>query len=455
MTAEIFGATGLFGSYDIRGRFPEDFPPAVRARIADAFLQTTRQPFVVARDARRASAELERAVAARIESRSLPVLRLGIQPTPVVGFASALLSATGLAFTPSHNALGYAGIKAFGPTGRSLGSKWSRVRRAFARPQDLPQSAGLRPDGGKEGSPSPVTAIAVRRAYLAHVTRGLETRRSIVIDGRGGATTRLAPRALSEAGARVRELHPRFSPGFHRLSPEPLPENVGDLGRAVRAAGADLGVAFDGDGDRVAFVDERGEWVEPEVVGTFLHRTLSTAERPLVASVDASQRCEAKTRTVRSRVGGRYITAAMRRHRSTVGFEASSHYYLSHWGPNSDGILTACVVSHLLDRERTSLRRLGREFGPIVRERQLVHFRTRTEALGRYRELTGTHSDRLEKGIDGVVFRVAEGSVLMRLSNTQPTIRIVLEPNPGRSLATLRGKWEQVAGELRAETGAA
>lgn len=452
MKAQISGATGLFGSYDIRGRFPEDFPPAVRARIADAFLRTTRPPFVVARDARRASAELERDVTRRIESRSVPVLRLGIQPTPLVGFASALLAATGLAFTPSHNALGYAGIKAFGTTGRSLGSEWSRIRRAFAHPRDLPRSAGPRLGGGHEGALRPVTATAVRRAYLAHVTRGLETHRSVVIDGRGGATTRLAPRALSEAGAAVRELHPRFSPAFHRLSPEPLRENVGDLGRAVRAAGADLGVAFDGDGDRVAFVDEGGDWVEPEVVGTFLHRTLSAADRPLVASADASQRCETKTPTVRSRVGGRYITAAMRRHRSTVGFEASSHFYLSRWGPNSDGILTACVVGHLLDRERTSLRRLRREFGPIVRERQLVHFRTRTEALGRYRELAETHSDRLEKGIDGVVFRVAEGSVLMRPSNTQPTIRIVLEPNPGRSLTTLRGKWEEVAGDLRAET---
>ena len=370
----------------------------------------------------------------------------------MVGFASALLTGTGLAFTPSHNALGYAGIKAFGPTGRSMGSEWSRIRRAFARPRGLSRSAGPRAGRGKERGPPPITPRAVLRAYLAHVTRGLETDRSIVLDGRGGATTRLAPRALSAAGARVRELHPRFSADFHRLSPEPLRENVGDLGRAVRAAGADLGVAFDGDGDRVVFVDERGEWVEPEVIGMFLHRALSTGNRPLVASVDASQRCETTTPTVRSRVGGRYITAAMRRHRTTVGFEASSHFYLSRWGPNSDGILTACVVSHLLDRERTSLRRLGREFGPIVRERQLVHFRTRAEALGRYREMAERHAHRLEKGIDGFVLRVAEGSVLIRPSNTQPTIRIVLEPNPGRSLTTLRGKWEEIAGDLRADT---
>jgi phosphoglucosamine mutase len=435
----------LFGAYDIRGRYPEDFPAVTCRRIADAFLGWSRRPFVEARDTRYASKQLERAVVARLRSKGQTLVGLGIQPTPVVGFASAYLGRVGLEFTPSHNAVGYAGIKAFASNGRSLGPEWGRIRGEFVgarRPRPRRPAPVARRGRGGAG---PAASRGVLRAYLAHVTRGLHTDRSVVVDGRGGATTHLAPRALRLLGAEVRELHPRFSPVFHRLSPEPRREDVGDLGRTVRMSRADLGVAFDGDGDRVVFVDERGRWVEPEVIGAFLHRYLSPAGRPLVVSVDASQRCEAVVPTVRSRVGSRYVSAAMRRHRSAVGLEPSSHYYLAAWGPNSDGILTACVVTHLLEQQNTSLGQLARAFGPVVRDRSEIHFGSRTEAARRLRALTTQMGARLEKGIDGFVFRAPQGSVLLRLSNTQPTIRILLEPSRGDRLDELRRAWEREA----------
>lgn len=444
-TPQSVVSVGLFGAYDIRGRYPDEFSPPTARRIADAFLESIPGAFVVAHDGRRASRALERTVVDRLQDRDRVVVRLGIQPTPVVGYASRSLHFHGLAFTPSHNAVGYAGIKAFGLTGRSLGSEWNRIRRAFAHPAPRAK-AGTRPATRRAAYAIPrVRAGKVLQGYLSHVTRGLATSRSVVLDGRGGATTLLAPRALARIGARVHELHPRFSPVFHGLSPEPLPENVVDLGRSVRTRRADLGVAFDGDGDRVTFVDEHGRWVEPEVIGAFLHRHLSPPGRPLVASVDASQRCESSAPTVRSRVGSRYVSATMRRHRSVVGFEASSHYYLDHWGPNSDGILVACVVCHLLEQERTSLGELGRAFGPIVRNRQLVSFETRAEALRTYRHLAASLGRRLEEGIDGFLFRSPHGAVHFRLSNTQPAIRVLLEVNPGHRLSDLRRVWARMA----------
>ena len=146
---------------------------------------------------------------------------------------------------------------------------------------------------------------------------------------------------------------------------------------------------------------------------------------------------------MRSRVGGRYVTAAMRRHGSSIGFEASSHYYLARWGPNSDGILAACVVCHLLDAARTSLGALRRAFGPIVRDRRVVNFGTREEARRSLNEVVSSASPRPEKGIDGFIFRASEGSVLLRVSNTQPSIRIVFEPCRGSRLSNLRRVWEK------------
>ena len=435
-------STDILGAYDIRGRYPGDFSAAICDRLAEGFLQTARDGFVVGRDVRRASERLERSVVGRLRRSGRRVVELGVQPTPVIGFASQYLATTGLAFTPSHNAVGDAGIKAFRADGTSFASEWTRVRAALARAPLVGRSSGPMSMGRAPTQGRPTPASPVVQPYLAHVTRSMQTSRTIVVDGRGGATTQLAPLALRRLGGEVRELHPRFSPNFHELSPEPQRENVADLGRMVRSVGADLGVAFDGDGDRVVFVDEKGSWVEPEVIAMFLHRHLSPRGRPLIASADASQRCEEEVPTVRSRVGGRYVTAAMRRHSSSVGFEASSHYYLARWGPNSDGILAACVVCHLLDSARTSLTVLRRAFGPIVRDQRIVNFGTRAEARRSLQEVVRHASPRPEKGVDGFVFRSSEGSVLLRLSNTQPSIRIVLEPQRGSRLDDLRRAWE-------------
>ncbi len=445
MAREHSVAANVFGRYDVRGRYPEEFSPDVCRRIADALASSTRRSFVIARDSRTASARLATEVVRRLRADGRPVLELGVQPTPVVGFASSHLRLVGLAFTPSHNPVGYAGVKAFAPSGRAYADEWATVRRAFERRARPGRSTGRGAPGGR----GPGTAPGVLEAYLDHVTAGQRSRQEVVVDGRGGATTRIAPRALRAMGATVRELHPEFSARFHGRSPEPLPENVRDLGRRVRATGAAFGVAFDGDGDRVVFVDEGGHWVEPEVIGTFLHHCLSSPGRPLVASADASQRCESEAPTVRSRVGSRYLTATMRRHRSEVGFEASSHFYLRRWGPNSDGILTACVVADLLDRRRTTLGRLRRSFGPIVRDRQVLDFPSRLAARRHVRELIAALRPTPERGIDGHLLRTAEGTVLFRLSNTQPSVRLTFEPRAGGSLAALRRTWARAVRSAR------
>jgi phosphomannomutase len=437
------GSVQLFGAYDVRGRFPEEFPSATLERLAQALLREVRGPFLVGRDTRSESARLEGGIVRRFRAARRPVVRLGVQPTPVIGFASRKWQTPALAFTPSHNDLGYAGIKAFGPTGRSFGAEWALIRRHFF---DEPEQTRSRPpsDGRRTPRrPAPPARKKVVEEYLGHVSRGLHTSLTVVTDGRGGATTLLAPRALARVGARVVQLHPRISPTFHGVSPEPRPNDVAELGRTVRARRADLGVAFDGDGDRVAFVDDHGRWVEPEVIGMFLYRNLSSPDRPLVVSADASYRCESAARTVRSRVGSRFVVAAMRRAGSWVGFEASSHYYLRRWGSESDGILVACVVCHLLEQERTSLGELRRRFGPILRSRQLLEFRTRNEAVRRFRELTHALAPLLRKGTDGFVHRSPRGSIIVRLSNTQPAIRVVFEADRGQRLGALRQFWSQ------------
>ena len=435
----------IFGSYDIRGRFPQDFPAATCRRIADALAAVEAGTFVVARDVRTASARLERAVVGRLNRRAGPTLDLGIQPTPLLGFASSYLGLAGLAFTPSHNALGYAGVKAFRSNGRMFDREWDRVRTAFSREAPPRPTPSKRTGVRSRSTGVQSTPAAVLEAYLDHVTRGLTSTRTVVVDGRGGPTTRLAPQALARLGVDVRSLHPGFSARYHGLSPEPRRDDVAELGRRVREDGADFGIAFDGDGDRVVFVDEKGRWVEPEAIAWFLYRHLAPAERPWIVSADASERCEARAAVVRVRVGSRFVSAAMRRHRATVGFEASSHFYLARWGPNSDGILTAGVVSHFLDDEGISLGAVSRAFGPIDREQRVLAQSSRAEARRVFRRLRSSLSAVAERTIDGYRIRLPAGSVLFRLSNTQPAIRITMEARPGAPLSGLRRQWDRLS----------
>ncbi|MFZ1023397.1 MAG: hypothetical protein WAN87_04615 [Thermoplasmata archaeon] len=195
--------------------------------------------------------------------------------------------------------------------------------------------------------------------------------------------------------------------------------------------------------------------MEPEVIGTFLHRHLSPPSRPLVASMDASGRCEQYTSIARCRVGGRFVQARMRQTGAVVGFEGSGHYYLSRWGPSSDGILVACVLADLLMRARVTLSSLVGDFGSIFRANGAIEFISRTMAAQTYAAIRETLGGRtFEPALEGTEVRLAAGRVLFRLSNTQPAIRITLEASKRPGLADLQRFLKEVLQAIEMEGGA-
>jgi phosphomannomutase len=429
----------FFGDYDIRGRFPEDVGPVEINHLATAFAQAGSGPLLIGRDVRRESARVELLLRSALRDRGRPVTSLGVQPTGAIAFAASYFRCTALALTPSHNAVGYMGIKAFGPGGKLYTHEWKGIRELYLRSvsqKSRPLTKIVR--GARHSAPS-TPGRHWTAAYLDHLTRRRFTSLSLVIDSRGGTTTYWAPRALKRMGARIESLHSRYSPTFYGLSPEPTPADVHSLGAKVRACGTDFGATFDGDGDRVAFVDGSARWVEPEVVATFLHRQLSPPTKPLVASVDASLRCEQVVPTIRSPVGSRYVLDRMKHSGAVIGFEGSGHFYLPKLDPNSDGVLVACVLAALLERTGRSLDELVEEFGPIFRESRALSFRSRSEALLAYDALCRQNAgEMLEPGVDGVLLRAECGTILLRVSNTQPVIRVTLEAGDRSGLRRLR-----------------
>lgn len=442
----------FIGAYDIRGRFPSDIGPYEIDHLAAAFARLGTGPMLVGRDVRKESAKVEQLLVRGLRVRGRSVIALGVQPTPAVGFAAARFGCTALALTPSHNRLGYVGIKGFCSSGKQFSREWEKVRRLY---RQSVQSTRPALPGRKRPSPHPRRALLEHgwiESYLEHVTQNLSSSLSIVTDARGGAAAQVAPRALRKMGARVVALHSRFSPDFYGLSPEPTRGNVRGLARTVRAERADFGVTFDADGDRAAFVDERGRWTEPEVIATLFYRYLSPSSQPLVATVDASYRCEEIVPTVRSRVGARFVEATMGRSGAVVGFEGSGHYYLRRWGPNSDGVLVSCVLANLLERTGKSLSVVADEFGPIYRENRSIDFDSRVEAARAYqsirRRFSGSGASRT---VDGLAVQLPSGRMLVRLSNTQPTVRVTLESAERRRVRELGLEFEAAFERLRSK----
>jgi phosphomannomutase len=428
----------IFRGYDIRGLYPREIDPSTARRLGRALGRALPGPFLLGRDTRRESESFARELEKGLRSQGARVALLGIVPTPEVAFLAGRSKGFGLAVTPSHNAVGYVGLKGFSPSGRLFDREWNGVRDAFRRislaPRARAHRTGTVPTGsvGRSGSNG-----AFENEYLAHVTRGLESDLSVVLDTRGGATARAAPEALRRIGARVVELTRGFSPRFFGLSPEPRPETLTALSARIAAVRADLGFAFDGDGDRCVVLDDRGHRVEPEVVALLLHRAFADPRSPIVASVDASRRLERKVRTVRSRVGGRFVTRAMRRYGAEIAVEPSGHYYLRRYGADSDGILTACLVAHALGRQRTRLSGLSRRFGPLHRGTQTADFPGMAEARRAFHRMVASMGKRARTGLDGVTVEFPEGWCLVRRSNTQPSIRFAYEATDSVSLRRL------------------
>jgi phosphomannomutase len=423
----------LFRGYDIRARYPSEIGPKTAKRLGRALGRALPGPFLLGRDSRSGSASLSREVETGLRSVGARIDRLGIVPTPEVAFLAHHLRQLGLAVTPSHNAVGYVGLKGFTPSGRVFDGEWLRVRDAFERDSVPGSRGGGRPASTRAPAASLRAEGSFEEDYLLHLTHGLASALTVVLDTRGGATARVAPAALGRLGARVVEMRKGFSPTFFGQSPEPRPENLKALSDRVIAIGADLGFAFDGDGDRCVILDEGGRRAEPEVVGLLLHSAFATARSPIVASVDASRTLERHVRTVRSRVGSRFVARTMRRTGAEVGVEPSGHYYVRRYGTDSDGILIACLVAHALGTQGIGLGAIARRFGKIYRGTRTVDFPRMADARLAYRRMVQRLGKRARTGLDGFTVNFPQGWCLVRPSNTQPSIRFAYEATRSRA----------------------
>jgi len=447
----------LVKAYDVRGPAPDELGPREVAALAQAFAELVAPDpaaaVVVGRDMRGTSRMLAEAAAAGITAAGLDVVEIGLASTDQLYFASGSLDLPGIMVTASHNPGAHNGLKlcraGARPVGRDTGLDAVRVRAEALL--DAP------------GHPA-TTGRVTRRDVLAeygHRLRALVPvtgrRLTVVVDAGNGMAGHTVPAVMGPLDLDVVPLYFTLDGSFPHHAANPLdPRTLVDLQATVRATGADLGLAFDGDADRCFVVDERGEPVTPSAVTALLAvRALASEPNAAVVHNLICSRAvpeiirEHGGRPIRTPVGHSLIKAEMARSGAAVGGEHSGHYYFRDFWFADSGLLAALHVLDALagSAEAVPLSVLlapyqryagSGEVNFVVRDPTAVVEVVRS----RYTDDPAVVVDAL----DGLTVSSARWWLNLRTSNTEPLLRLNVE---GADEAVMRAVRDETMSMIR------
>jgi len=427
---------GIFKAYDIRGTYPDQINAELAARIARATVEVLgARRLVVGRDMRESGETLRDAMLQAIAEAGCDVIDIGRVSTPMCYWAVNTLAADGgIMITASHNPARYNGCKISGPGARpvSYDTGIAEIERRALRPGPVPARAD------KPGRVEQRSVVAdYQRWLLQRVTdsKGALGIRpfTLAIDTGNGMMGELLPSLLAALPCRVVPLFFEPDGRFPNHEPNPLnPDNMRDLQAAVRSQHADLGIAFDGDGDRVMFVDERGELVAGDritalLAGEFLAGTPgSTIIYDLRSSwIVRDEILRAGGTPLESRVGHSFIKQSMRQTDAVFAGELSGHFYFREAFFTDNAELAMLHVLALLSRRGQPVSQVLAPYDRYFATGELNFSVADKDAC--IAGLKAAFADAEFAQLDGVTLRYADWWCNVRPSNTEPVLRLNLE----------------------------
>ena len=426
MTRRYFGTDGIRG---LANKHPMTSEVALKVGMAagHAFSRngSHRHRVVIGKDTRLSGYMIETALMSGFTSVGMDVFQLGPMPTPAVAMLTRSLRADlGVMISASHNPYEDNGIKFFDPDGYKLSDETEREIECLI---DKPSQA-LLASADRIGRATRVESAQERYIEFAKRTLPRNLRLDglrIVIDCANGAAYKVAPEALWELGAEVIKIG--VEPNGRNINLKcgsTAPEALCDKVREVRA---DIGIALDGDADRVVIVDEKGCIVDGDqliaVIGESWHRRGKLAGGGVVATVMSNLGLERYLQGIglsmaRTAVGDRYVVEHMRKHGYNVGGEQSGHMVLSDFTTTGDGLVTALQVLATVVSTSKPVSEVCKRFEPLPQILENV----------RYSEGKPLEDARVLKAIEGGKERLGKrGRIVIRPSGTEPVIRVMAE----------------------------
>ncbi len=428
----------IFNAYDVRGVYPDEFDEDAAYRIGGAFADFADDTVLVGRDMRTSGESLSEAFVRGVTETGRDVIDLGLVSTDLVYFASGARDLPGAMFTASHNPPRYNGIKfcrhKAAPVGQDTGLDVIR--------------AGAERGVAKAATPGRVTHEDMLDAFADHLL-GLVRADGIApftvaVDAANGMGGKIVPAVFGRMSCKLVPLYFDLDGTFPNHPADPIqPENVRDLQAEVLREHADIGLAFDGDADRVFLIDERAEPVSGSLTTALVAKQILS--RNPGATIVYNVICSRVVREVieemggmgvRSRVGHSFIKQLMAETGAVFGGEHSGHYYFKDNFRADSGILAALYVLETMSLEGKPLSEL---LAPLERYSASgeINVRVHDPAVVIERIAAGFTGGDIDR-LDGLTVSYDDWWFNLRPSNTEPLLRLNVEASTEELMASKR-----------------
>ncbi len=421
-------AKKLFGTSGIRGLIGSEVTCELALNVGKslAYYLGNEGTVVVGYDTRTTNEMLDQAICAGLLESGVDVVKIGMVPTPLVGYATEKLDAdAGVMLTASHNPSRYNGIKLWNKNGMAYTSaQEAKIEEIYANKDYISVS------WDKVGSLS--VNDQIKGQYVDDLVGMVDIKEGlkVVIDCASGAGSEISPLVFRKAGCEVTTLNSQPDGFFPGRNPEPNAENLGNLMKTVVAIGADLGIAHDGDADRMITVDENGN-ISP--FDSLLALISKQFDGDIVTTVDAGLCMDesVKGEVLRTPVGDVNVAEVIIEKNAAFGGEPSGTWLHPDFCMCPDGILSGLRMAEIVSRDG-KLSELLAEIPsyPNIREKITCSKEAKIKVMENMEELLkGAFDDVVEvNSIDGVRLTLTDDSwVLVRPSGTEDYIRITLE----------------------------
>ena len=434
----------VFKAYDIRGLTPEELDESMARALGAAFAKFLKcDAVIIGRDMRPSGEGLAAAFSEGVTSQSVDVTDIGMASTDLVYFASGYLNAPAVMLTASHNPAGYNGMKLCRSSAKAIGEDTGleQIRQLATQPAQT---------AGKRGN---VQQLNLLEEFVQHVHSFVDISSfkplKVVADTANGMGGLVLPATFDALPFDLEILYEDLDGTFPNHPADPLQvENLADLQRRVLETEADVGLAFDGDADRVFLVDERAVPItgsittalvasailEKEGPGPILHNLICSR-----ATVEAIR--EGGGDPLRTRVGHSYIKALMAETGAMFGGEHSGHYYFArNYGADS-GLIAALIVLERLSQNDAPLSSICSPFQRYSQSGEVnIEVKDATTAIEKISNLFADHP---QDHLDGLTVDCDDWWFNVRPSNTEPLLRLNVE---GPSAPEVAKRVDQILG---------
>jgi len=424
----------LFGTSGIRLIANKDLTPELTVKIGLAIATTTNKGIItIAHDTRTTSPMLESSLIAGLNAAGSSVIQLGLLPTPTLAYLTRELKATtGIMITASHNPPQYNGIKLYNQDTTPYNEKQQNQIENI-----MEKGAFKRVSWQNVGTTKSIDE-SNRYTEMIHKSVKLQKEWKIVVDPGCGATSQIAPHLFQTLGCKVTAINAQPDGFFPARSPEPEAQSLQPLCQTVKHLQADLGIAYDGDGDRMVAIDENGTLAPlDQILAAYASYVVRKQKGGLiVTNIEASMCIEKMTepyngKVIRTRVGDVHITTAVKQHKAIFGGEPCGAWIHPNFHFCPDGILSSVLMLKALEEGNKSLSSFVSEapLYPTLRRNLACPEKAKSVVMKKLRKIFHAAFPEVREKVttDGIRLTLENEWILVRPSGTEPLIRITVE----------------------------